>query len=112
MTTSRSFTNPTDCPVVHTMSLIGGRWKPVILHSLKDGKQRFGTLTTQIPSISHKILTEQLRALEATGLVKTKQFEQALPKTEYSLTKKGKSLLPIINAMSDWGSAELTQVQA
>lgn len=110
MTTSRSFTNPTACPVVHTMSLIGGRWKPVILHSLMEGKQRFGTLTTEIPSISHKILTEQLRALEATGLIQAEQFEEALPHAEYSLTPKGKSLLPIISAMCDWGRAELSKV--
>ena len=109
MTTSRSFTNPTACPVVHTVSMIGGRWKPIILHSLMDGQQRFSKLATHIPSISPKILTEQLRALEVTGLVHTKQFANALPRTEYSLTEKGKSLLPIVTAMCDWGKAELRQ---
>jgi DNA-binding HxlR family transcriptional regulator len=112
MMKSKTFTNPTACPVVHTMSLIGGKWKPIILHSLMDGKLRFGALSTHIPTISRKILTEQLRALEATGLINAEQHAKALPGVEYSLTEKGESLIPIITAMCDWGQAALQQAQA
>jgi DNA-binding HxlR family transcriptional regulator len=93
MKQSRFFENPTDCPVVHTMSIIGG-------------ELRFGKLALFIPTISRKILTEQLRELEKYGLIKREEFNEVLPKVEYSLTELGKSLIPVITAMCSWGQNE------
>lgn len=106
MKKSRIFENPTDCPVVHTMGIIGGRWKPIILYCLMGGKLRFGKLSLFIPTISRKILTEQLKELEDYGLVKRKVYNEKQPKVEYSLTELGKSLIPVINAMCTWGQNE------
>jgi DNA-binding HxlR family transcriptional regulator len=106
MKKSRIFENPTDCPVVHTMSIIGGRWKPVILYCLMGGKLRFGKLALFIPTISRKILTEQLKELENYGLIKREAFTELVPKVEYSLTELGKSIVPVINAMCAWGQNE------
>lgn len=106
MKQSRIFENPTDCPVVHTMSIIGGRWKPIILYCLMGGKLRFGKLALFIPTISRKILTEQLKELENYGLIKREEFNELPPKVEYSLTELGKSLIPVINAICTWGQNE------
>ena len=106
MKQSRIFENPTDCPVVHTMSIIGGRWKPIILYCLMGGKLRFGKLALFITTISRKILTEQLKELENYGLIKREEFNELPPKVEYSLTELGKSLIPVINAICTWGQNE------
>jgi DNA-binding HxlR family transcriptional regulator len=106
MKKSRIFENPTDCPVVHTMSIIGGRWKPIIIYCLMGGKLRFGKLSLFIPTISRKILTEQLKELENYGLIKREEFNEVPPKVEYSLTALGESLIPVIHAMCKWGQTE------
>jgi DNA-binding HxlR family transcriptional regulator len=106
MKQSRIYENPTDCPVVHTMGIIGGRWKPIILYCLMGGKLRFGKLALFIPTISRKILTEQLKELENYGLVKREEFAESLPRVEYSLTALGESVIPVITAMCNWGKNE------
>jgi DNA-binding HxlR family transcriptional regulator len=106
MKKSRIFENPTDCPVVHTMSIIGGRWKPIIIYCLMGRKLRFGKLCLFIPTISRKILTEQLKELENYGLLKREEFNEVPPKVEYSLTPLGESLIPVIHAMCQWGQNE------
>jgi DNA-binding HxlR family transcriptional regulator len=106
MKKSRLFENPTDCPVVRTMSIIGGRWKPIILYCLMGGRLRFSKLAFFIPIISKKILTEQLKELEYFGLIKREEFNEVPPKVEYSLTELGTSLIPVINAMCQWGQKE------
>ena len=93
------------CNVTVTMKVIGGKWKPIIIWVLKDSVKRFGELKKHIPEITQKMLTQQLRELEADTIVTRKVYAVVPPKVEYSLTDYGKTLLPIFKAMSDWGEA-------
>ena len=91
------------CPVETTLTLIGDKWKVLILRDLMPGKKRFGELKKSIGSVSQKVLTAQLRDMEAKGLVSRKVFAEVPPRVEYSLTETGKSLEPILDAMKVWG---------
>jgi DNA-binding HxlR family transcriptional regulator len=91
------------CPVEVPIALIGGRWKPVILWQMLERPRRNGELRRLIPRISQKMLTQQLRELEADGLVARRVHEQVPPKVVYSLTRQGRTLEPILRAMCDWG---------
>ena len=91
------------CPVETTLSLIGDKWKVLILRDLMPGTKRFGELKKSIGKVSQKVLTAQLRDMEASGLVNRRVYAEVPPKVEYSLTDVGKSLKPIIDAMWDWG---------
>lgn len=86
-----------------TLGVLGGKWKPIILCHLKDKIYRFNELHRSIPSITQKMLTAQLREMEADGLVKRKIFPEIPPHVEYSLTDYGKSLQPVLKAMWEWG---------
>lgn len=91
------------CSMELTLDLIGGKWKSLILWNLGDETLRFSTLKKTMPRITQKMLTQQLRELENTGLVKRYIYTQIPPKVEYSLTEAGKSLLPILSTMCQWG---------
>ena len=91
------------CPVETTLTLIGDKWKVLILRDLMPGTRRFGELKKSIGSVSQKVLTAQLRDMEAKGLVSRKVYAEVPPRVEYSLTDLGKSLKPILNAMWAWG---------
>lgn len=91
------------CPVETTLMLIGNKWKVLILRDLQTGKKRFGELKKSIGSVSQKVLTSQLRDMEENGLVNRKVYAEVPPKVEYSLTKLGQSLTPILDSMRDWG---------
>ncbi len=91
------------CPVETTLTLIGDKWKVLILRDLMLGTKRFGELKKSIGSVSQKVLTAQLRNMEQSGLVNRKVYAQVPPRVEYSLTKLGKSLKPILDAMQHWG---------
>lgn len=91
------------CPVETTLTLIGDKWKVLILWDLLPGTKRFGELKKSIGSVSQKVLTTQLRAMEENGLVHREVYAQVPPKVEYSLTELGRSLKPILDAMRDWG---------
>lgn len=91
------------CPVTTTLSVIGGKWKPIILFMLKPEKKRFGEIKKLIPAISQKMLTQQLRELEADGIIHRKVYPVVPPKVEYSMTDYGRTLSPILEAMVDWG---------
>lgn len=93
----------TQCPVTATLQLIGGRWKTIILYCLAPGKKRFGEIAVRIPDISRKVLTEQLKELEADGLILREQFKEIPPRVEYSLTDLGKSLSSVIRELEIWG---------
>lgn len=93
----------TVCPVTATIALIGGRWKTIILYVLSAHTRRFGEISVRIPLISRKVLSEQLKELEADGLITRKQFKEIPPRVEYSLTALGKSLTPILNDIAVWG---------
>ena len=93
------------CPVETTLTLIGDKWKVLILRDLMPGTKRFGELKKSVGNVSQKVLTAQLRAMEANGLVNRKVYAEVPPRVEYSLTELGKSLKPILDSMRAWGEA-------
>ncbi|MBM6383997.1 MAG: helix-turn-helix transcriptional regulator [Paenibacillus sp.] len=96
--------NIQDTPFGYTVSVIGGKWKMVILYLLAEGQTvRFNDLKRQIGAITYKMLSSQLKELEADGLVNRKEYPQDPPKVEYSLTAKAESLLPIMEELCEWG---------
>lgn len=94
--------NPNLCSLVHAMNIIGGKWKPILIYLLANGSLRFGKLLMFTPTISKKVLTEQLRELEEDGLIIREKFNETPPRVEYSLSEKGKTLLPVLKQLSDW----------
>jgi len=96
-----------NCPVEATLDLIGGKYKALILWHLSDGILRFSELRSRIPKATPKMLTQQLRELEEQSLIHREVYPVIPPKVEYSLTETGKSLLPILVAMRDWGAEYL-----
>ena len=99
-----TYKNPENCPVTKIMSLLGGRWKFIILYTIRKSPRRFGQINQFIPSISNKVLSEQLRELEEDGIIKRKVLTDRIPvNVEYSLSEKGKGLVPIIDLMEQWG---------
>ncbi len=97
------------CPVEATLDLIGGKYKTLILWHLAGGPQRFSQLQRLILRATPKMLTQQLRELEEDGLIHREVFPVVPPRVEYSLTARGESLLPILHAMRDWGTAFLRE---
>ena len=91
------------CPIETTLLLIGDKWKVLILRDLSGGTRRFGQLRKSIGTISQKVLTQQLRAMEQDRLIERRVFAEVPPKVEYSLTERGCSLRPILDAMAVWG---------
>ncbi|RLP06301.1 winged helix-turn-helix transcriptional regulator [Propionibacterium australiense] len=91
------------CPVETTLTLIGNKWVVLVLRDLADGTRRFSQLQRSIGRISQKVLTQQLRAMEANGLVDRTVYAEVPPRVEYSLTELGRSLQPILDAMREWG---------
>lgn len=91
------------CPVEATLELIGGKYKALILWHLSEGTLRFSELNKRISGATPKMLTQQLRELEVHQLVYREVFPVVPPKVEYSLTERGKSLIPVLMAMRDWG---------
>lgn len=96
------------CPVETTLTLIGDKWKVLILRDLMPGKKRFGELKKSIGTVSQKVLTAQLRDMEANGLLTRTVYAEVPPRVEYSLTELGQSLKPILEAMQNWGEAYKT----
>jgi len=90
------------CPVETAIEIIGGRWKVLILRELFNGTRRFSELRRALSGVSHRTLTQQLRELEAHGIVRRKVHRQIPPKVEYSLSPLGETLRPVIAAMHDW----------
>lgn len=91
-----------ESPVMKTLSLINSKWKVIIMWSLLDGKKRFGELRRQL-GVSQKVLTQQLREMEADGLVNRIAYSEIPPRVEYELTELGLSLRPVGKALWDWG---------
>lgn len=91
------------CPVETTLTLIGDKWKVLILRDLMSGTKRFGQLKKSIGNVSQKVLTAQLRAMEQNGLLTRTVYAEVPPKVEYTLTELGQSLKPILDAMQNWG---------
>ena len=91
------------CPVETTLTLIGDKWKVLILRDLMPGTKRFGELKKSIGNVSQKVLTAQLRAMEESGLLTRTVYAEVPPRVEYTLTELGKSLNPILDALWNWG---------
>ena len=93
-----------ECPVATTVQLIGNKWKLLIIRNLLRSPQRFTEMRKSIPGISQKVLTDNLRALEADGLVEREVFAEVPPRVVYSMSELGNSLRPVIDAMGAWGA--------
>lgn len=91
------------CPVEASLEMIGGKWKGLVLFHLLEGPVRFNELKRKVVNVTQRMLTKQLRELEADGLVHREIFAVVPPRVEYSLTERGASLRPIILALRDWG---------
>lgn len=95
------------CPVETTLEMIGGKYKALILWHLSEGKLRFSQLKKVITKATPKMLTQQLRELEANQLIHREVYPVIPPKVEYSLTETGRSLIPVLISMRDWGAGYL-----
>lgn len=93
------------CPVETTLMLISDKWKVLILRDLMPGTKRFGELKKSIGHVTQKVLTAQLREMEASGLLTRTVYAQVPPRVDYTLTELGYSLKPILDAMGEWGTA-------
>lgn len=92
------------CPIEKTLKVLGGRWKPLILFQIQSAPRRFNELRRLIPKVTQRMLTQHLRELESDEIVHRAVLDQVPPHVEYSLTTKGRTLLPILEAMADWGA--------
>jgi len=90
-------------PVELSLDIIGGKWKIPIIWRLKDDSKRYGELRRSLPKVTHKMLTQQLRELEQAEIITRKVFPEIPPKVEYSLTLLGKSVIPVIDLLREWG---------
>ena len=91
------------CPVETTLTLIGDKWKVLILRDLLPGTKRFGELKRSVGGVSQKVLTSQLRQMEESGLLTRTVYPEVPPRVEYTLTELGRSLKPVLDAMEVWG---------
>ncbi len=91
------------CGVETTIGVVGGKWKPMILYALLSGPRRFGELMRVIPEVTQRMLTLQLRELEADGVIAREIYKQVPPKVEYSLTPVGRTTEPLLRVMQQWG---------
>ncbi|MBV7328817.1 helix-turn-helix transcriptional regulator [Chloroflexi bacterium TSY] len=98
---------PVNCPVTFCLKRIGGKWKPVIIYLIFNGCNRFGAMNRTITGVSKQMLTNQLRELEADGIIDRTIYAEIPPRVEYSITEYGESLLPIIDAMKAWGEKQM-----
>jgi len=92
-----------DSPVELSLDVIGGKWKIPIIWRLRDDSKRYGELRRSLPKVTHKMLTQQLRELEQAEIITRKVFPEIPPKVEYSLTLLGKSVIPVIDLLREWG---------
>ncbi|OQW44985.1 MAG: HxlR family transcriptional regulator [Proteobacteria bacterium SG_bin6] len=97
------------CPMEATLDLIGGKWKGVILYRLLEGTKRFGELRKLLCRITQRTLTQQLRELEADGLVSRRVFAEVPPRVEYALTERGRTLEPVLASLMAWGQVHAVQ---
>jgi DNA-binding HxlR family transcriptional regulator len=101
-----------DCPLADLIDLIGGRWKVLALWRLLDGSKRFTELRRLMPGVTQKMLTQQLRQLEAAGLVRREVFAQVPPKVEYSLTLIGEELRGLLSTLAEWAKIHMPTLRA
>jgi DNA-binding HxlR family transcriptional regulator len=99
-----------ECSVRDALSVVGGKWKPVIIYYLFEGTRRFGELRKSMPDATQKMLTQQLRELERDGVVARKVYQQVPPKVEYSLTAYGQTLRPLMRELCKWGEEHKARI--
>lgn len=99
------------CPVELTIDLIGGKWKAVLLWELSEKTLRFNELNRLFPSATRKMLTQQLKEMERDGLIYRKEYPQIPPKVEYSLTDFGRSFMPVLFSMNEWGKGYMAEME-
>ena len=92
-----------DCPMHRSMAIMGTKWKPIIVYGIGNKTTRFGQLKAAIGTISKKVLSNSLKELEEDGVVVREQYDELVPRVEYSLTEKGKKLIPIMIQLAEWG---------
>ncbi len=100
--TRKFIQNPNSCPITHSMNIIGNKWTSIIIYTLSERKLRFGELAVRIHHISRKVLAEQLKELELRKIIHRKSYPETPPRVEYSLTVKGKELIPILDQLCQW----------
>lgn len=103
--TRKCIDNPNHCPMTHSMNIIGNKWTSIIVYALENRKLRFGELAARIEKISRKVLTEQLKEMVARGIVHRESYAEIPPRVEYSLTKKGEELIPILHQLCAWSKS-------
>ncbi|MFI2743613.1 winged helix-turn-helix transcriptional regulator [Zhouia sp. PK063] len=91
-----------DCPMHRSMAILGSKWKPIIIYALRERTARFGQLHSAIGSISKKVLTTTLKELEQDEILIREEFKELPPRVEYTLTEKGKALIPIMKELVNW----------
>ena len=99
--------NPNNCGVTHFLNRIGGKWKVLVLYAINNRVNRFSSLQKLIPDISKQMLVNQLRELEEDKIVERIIYAEIPPRVEYKLTKYGKSLMPVIDVIQQWGERDL-----
>ncbi|MCD7739034.1 MAG: helix-turn-helix transcriptional regulator [Lachnospiraceae bacterium] len=99
------------CPVATTVSLIGSKWKLLILRNLLERPWRFNELRRDLEGISQKVLTDSLRSMEEDGIITRTVYPEVPPRVEYALSELGESMQPVIKAMEAWGTAYKTSIQ-
>jgi DNA-binding HxlR family transcriptional regulator len=98
---------PGNCPVGFCMNIIGGKWKPSVIHMIRTDRNRYSLLLKNIPEISKQTLTNQLRELETDGIIERIIYAEIPPRVEYKITPYGSTLLPIIDSMYQWAKIHM-----
>ena len=104
--------SPFSCGLEAALVVVGGKWKPLILFHLGPGKRRFGELRRLVSGVSEKMLIQQLREMQADGVIEREDFKEIPPKVEYSLTPLGRSLAEALHPLCEWGSAHAAAIEA
>ena len=94
---------PVRCPITSCLSVIEGHWKPIIIWVLRKENLRYKEIAELMPDVSSKVLADQLKALEEDKIIERQAFAEIPPRVEYAITERGKTLLPVIQAMREWG---------
>ena len=100
------------CPIEDAMRVLGGRWRSLVVYHLKDGPKRFSDLRRDMPKISQRMLTLDLRELEAIGVIARTVYPEVPPRVDYRLTADGEALMPFIFALGDWWTGVVTRRNA
>ncbi len=99
-----------DCPIEAALEVIGGKWKAICVYYLKTGPLRFSELHDLLETVSSRMLSKQLKELQAQGIVRRTVYPEAPPRVEYALTEYGRTLLPLIDLMCAWGEERLAKI--